>query len=71
MAILHLPDGSELRLDVHQIAAVRPNVSEHTQRMLHHDVGSVIYAGGQKFGVIETPDQIQNAIHNCIDGGDR
>jgi hypothetical protein len=71
MAILHLPDGSQLRVDTHAFTATRPNESAHTQRMLHPDVGSIVYAGGQKFGVVETLDQIQDAIHNCVDGGGR
>jgi len=68
VAVLHSADGNEIRVDVHQIAVQRAAVSEHARRQLHHAVHSVITAGGEKFGVIETLDQIHQAMEHCLDG---
>lgn len=68
MAILHSPGGSvELRVVVNQITAMRPIEGVHKQHVAHGS-NSLIFAGGQKFTVEETLDQVQDAIHHCIDG---
>jgi hypothetical protein len=70
-AILHAPDGTELRFDVEQMPVVRPAETETVKRQVHHAVNSIVYSAGQKFGVIETPDQVQEAMHHCVDGDRR
>lgn len=68
MAILHSPgSGGELRVDVNQITVVRPIEAEQKQHVAHGSQ-SILFAGGQKFAVQETLDQVQDAIHHCIDG---
>jgi hypothetical protein len=67
-AILHQPDGVEVRIDKDHIVSIRPNVQEHTRRQLHQAVEAVVDTGSQKFGVVETENQVQEAIRNCIDG---
>jgi hypothetical protein len=66
LAIFHTPDGGELRVDTRHIAAVRPaaNIKSH----LASGTRSVVYVTTNNFGIVETVDQAQQAIRNCIDG---
>ena len=66
LAILHSPDGQELRIDVRHIAAMRPahSVKQH----LAHGTNTLVYVTTNTFGVIETKEQVQDAIHHCVDG---
>jgi hypothetical protein len=66
MAVFHTPDGGELRIDVRHIAAVRPAASLKTH--LAPGTRSVVYVTTNNFGVVETVEQAQWAIHHCIDG---
>lgn len=67
-AVLHSPGGgSEIRVDVNQITAVRPLEEGHKLHVAHGS-NSLIFAGGQKFTVEETLDQVWDAIHHCLDG---
>ena len=68
LAIFHLPDGQELRLETQHILAVRPADTGQTQ--LHHDVKSVIYVGQQKFGVVETDEQVEKIMRDCLTDGE-
>lgn len=60
--VLHSPDGSELRFEARNLTAVRavpPNYKEH----LAPGTKTIIYGtGGNKFGVIETPEEISTIV---------
>lgn len=66
MAILHTPEGHELRIEIQHIEAVRP--VEHLRGHVAHETGSVVYLSSKNFGVTETVEQVQNAIRNCVNG---
>jgi hypothetical protein len=66
LAIFHTPDGFELRVDTRHIAAVRP--AAHVKQHLAPGTNSVVYVTTNNFGIVETVDQAQQAIRNCVDG---
>ena len=68
LIILHSPDNRELRLETSHIAAVRP--ADAAQQSLAPGTKSVIYIGGQKFGVLESPGQIDSIIKDCMTNGE-
>jgi hypothetical protein len=68
LVTFHLADGSLLTIDTRQFVAVRPNETAGTQQRLHPNVGSVVYVGGEKFGIAESADQAQTMIRNCRNG---
>jgi hypothetical protein len=68
MAIFHSPDGRELRLETAHIAAVRP--SDVAQQQLAAGTKAIIYVGSQKFGVVETPGEIDAIIKDCMTNGE-
>jgi hypothetical protein len=67
LAMFHTPDGKEFRLDTRQITAVRPTATELAKHVAP-GTSVIIYAGGRAFGVMETLEQAQTTIRNCVDG---
>ena len=68
VAIFHSPDNRELRLESAHIAAVRP--ADAAQAQLAPGTRAIIYIGGQKFGVIETVQEIDSIIKDCLTNGE-
>ena len=68
LIILHSPDNRELRIETQHISVVRP--SDAAQQSLAPGTKSVLYVGGQKFGVVETPNEIEAIIRDCITNGE-
>ena len=68
MAILHTPDGQQFRADVNHIGAVRPAEHHTAQGHIVEGTKSLVYVDGKAWGVVENLEQVQSAIHNCIDG---
>ena len=68
LAIFHSPDNRELRLETQHIQAVRP--SDAAQQSLAPGTKAIIYVGGQKFGVLETPSEIDSIIKDCMTNGE-
>ena len=68
MAIFHSPEGRELRVETAHIAAVRP--SDAAQAQLAPGTKSILYVGSQKFGIIETPVEVDTIIKDCITNGE-
>jgi hypothetical protein len=66
LAILHTPDNKELRIDVRHIAAVRP--AHSLKQHLAAGTNTIVYVTTNNFGVVETLEQVQDAIHHCVDG---
>ena len=68
MAILHSPDNRELRIETAHIAAVRP--SDAAQQALAPGTRAVLYVGSQKFGVLESPSEIDAIMKDCMTNGE-
>jgi hypothetical protein len=68
LAIFHSPDNRELRLESQHIAAVRPADAAQTQ--LAPGTKAIIYVGGQKFGVMETVQEVDSIIKDCLTNGE-
>jgi hypothetical protein len=68
LAIFHSPDGRELRIESQHIAAVRP--SDAAQQQLAPGTKAIIYVGSQKFGIVESPTEIDAIIKDCITNGE-
>jgi hypothetical protein len=68
MAIFHSPDNREVRVETAHIAVVRP--SDAAQQSLAPGTRAILYVGSQKFGVVETPDQINAIIRDCMTNGE-
>ena len=68
LVVFHSPDNRELRIETQHIAAVRP--ADAAQQSLAPGTKSVLYVGGQKFGVVETPNEIEAIIRDCITNGE-
>jgi hypothetical protein len=68
LAIFHSPDGRELRIESQHIAAVRP--ADAAQQSLAPGTKSVLYVGGQKFGVVESPVEVDGIVKDCITNGE-
>ena len=68
MAVLHTPDGLEFRADINHIGAVRPAEQHTAQGHIAAGIHSLVYVDGKPWGIIESVEQVQSAIHNCIDG---
>jgi hypothetical protein len=68
LIILHSPDGRELRLETAHIAAVRP--ADAAQQSLAPGTKAIIYVGSQKFGVMESPNQIDSVVKDCMTNGE-
>lgn len=66
LAIFHTPDGKVFAVDVRHIAAIRP--AENVKQHVHQATNSIIYLTTGNYGVIETLEEAEAAIHNCIDG---
>ena len=66
LVVLHSPDGKDLLIDSRHIAAVRP-VESSLARHLHPNTRTIIYASTQTFGVIETTDEVNEALKECGD----
>ena len=70
MAVFHTPDGAELRVNVATIAALRP-VTDAIKMHLKAGTQTIVYVTlKENFGVTENLEEVQEAIHNCIDGND-
>lgn len=64
--MLHSPDGQVLRVESHQIFAIR-GLTKDLEQHVAAGTKTVIFAGGQKFGIKETPEEIETMIANCED----
>ena len=62
LAVFHTPDGREIKIDTN-VTAVRP--VEHLHGHLAKGTGSVIYIGGEQFGVTETLEEVASILKNC------
>jgi hypothetical protein len=65
LAVFHTPDGYEIKIDtkVTAIRLIHGPVAEHVAKGTH----SVIYIGGEKFGVAETPEEVLEIIKDCTE----
>ena len=68
LVIFHSPDNRELRVESQHIAAVRP--ADAAQQSLAPGTRAILYVGGQKFGVVESPIEIDAIIKDCITNGE-
>jgi hypothetical protein len=68
LVVLHSPDNRELRIETQHIAVVRP--ADAAQQSLAPGTKAVLYVGGQKFGVVESPSEIEAIIRDCITNGE-
>jgi hypothetical protein len=68
LAIFHSPDGRELRIESQHIAAVRP--ADAAQQSLAPGTRAILYVGSQKFGVVETPGEVDAIIKDCMTNGE-
>jgi hypothetical protein len=58
----HSPDGQLLTVEAKHVIAVRPAPSsEHVAA----GTKSILYVGGQKFGITETPAEAEIMINDC------
>jgi hypothetical protein len=62
LAIFHAPDGTELTIDT-SITAIRGVEKAGTH--VAPGTRSLIYAGGEKFGVRETQEQVRMILKTC------
>ena len=68
LAVFHTPDGRELRIETQHIAAVRP--SDAAQQSLAPGTKAILYVGAQKFGILETPIEVDGIVKDCITNGE-
>ena len=68
LAIFHTPDGRELRVETQHISAVRP--ADSVQQQVAPGTKAIIYVGSQKFGLVETPAEIDMLVKDCITNGE-
>ena len=62
---LHGPDGEDLiKVDAASILVIRPATRE-LKRHVVKGVNSIVHVGVEKFGVGETPQQIEELVKNC------
>jgi hypothetical protein len=66
LVVFHSPDGRDLLIDSRHIAAVRP-VEGAIRQHLHPNTRAIIYASTQTFGVVETVDEVNDALKACGD----
>ena len=71
LAIFHTPDGQLLTVDVHHIGVLRPAERHQSQGHVVAGTNSLVYVDGKAWGIQETIEQAEYAIHNCIDGDGR
>ena len=64
LVVFHSPDGKDLLIDSRHIAAVRP-VEGAIRQHLHPNTRAIIYASTQTFGVVETVDEVNQALNAC------
>lgn len=63
--LLHSPDGSELRVESRNLTAVRV-LPHNFKEQVAPGTKTIVYStGAQKFGVLETPEEIGNMIAGC------
>lgn len=63
LAIFHSPDGSLISIDTNHIVAVRP--AESVKQHIAPGIKTIIYTGGQNFGVAESPEEVGRIIDEC------
>ena len=68
LAVFHSPDGRELRIETQHIAIVRP--ADAVQQNVAPGTKSILYVGGQKLGVVESPDETAVILRDCITNGE-
>jgi hypothetical protein len=64
LILIHPPDGAPLRIDISHIIAVRP-VPMGSEEHFARGTKSILYVTGQKFGITETPEQVELLIRDC------
>ena len=69
LVVFHSPDGKELIFDSRHIAAVRP-IEGAIRQHLHPNTNAVIYASTQTFGVVETVNEVEQALKECTEEPD-
>lgn len=66
LLVLHSPDGSPLLVFSNSVRVVRPVAHEHGLRShVAKNTNSVVYSGGQNFGVSETAVMILQKLRAC------
>jgi len=65
LVVFHSPDGKELRLDNRHISAVR--TAENAKQYVTAGVNTIIYVGGEKFGIMETPTEAEYLMRHCVE----
>jgi hypothetical protein len=68
LAIFHSPDGRELRIETQHIAIVRP--ADAVQQNVAPGTKSILYVGGQKLGIVESPDEAAVILRDCLTNGE-
>jgi hypothetical protein len=67
LIVLHSPDNRELQVESQYIEVMRP--AEAARQHVTPGTQAILYVGAQRFGVIESIDQINIIIRNCLSGG--
>jgi hypothetical protein len=63
LAIFHVPDGREIRIDTAHVSAIRS--AEGFGHHLAPGTRTIISLGSQNYGVTETPDEVEAIIEGC------
>jgi hypothetical protein len=61
---VHGPNNDAWRIDAASIFVIRPN-SGAIKSHVHEQINTILYVDGQKFGIVETPEQIESMIRQC------
>ena len=63
--IVHGPNGKdELHVDASSIFIVRPTTKD-IEPHIAAGTKTILYIGGQKFGISETPEEVEAMIRDC------
>ena len=64
LIILHSPDEREMRIESTHIDILRP--ADVVQQHVAPGTKTIIYVGGQRFGVVESDEEIDTLIKDCL-----
>lgn len=64
LLILHSPSGTELRFESQHVSVYQP-LPKGSEGHVAPGVKTLIHTGGQKFGVVETVEQIDAMLESC------
>jgi len=64
LIILHSPDEREMRIESTHIDILRP--ADAVQQHVAPGTKAIIYVGGLRFGVVESDEEIDTLIKDCL-----